>query len=152
MKIQGNYEAEQDFELNIASIIDCFVVLIAYLLVSASFISLASMDVAVAVPVVGSQSQSTDEPELEVTVDLDARRNLVVKVVGREPQSWVIPGKGEAYDVEALRERLASMKTKWPSVESALLSADRDVRYREIVQVVEAVRERFPSISLGERT
>ena len=43
------HAGETDFELNLASIIDCFTVLITYLLVSASFISLGILDVSVPV-------------------------------------------------------------------------------------------------------
>ena len=46
----GNFEGSggQDFELNLASLIDCFTVLITFLLASASFLSVGILDAGVA--------------------------------------------------------------------------------------------------------
>ncbi len=55
-------EHEQDFELNLASIIDCFVVLIAFILVSTSFFSIGIIDAEVAGASTTSESTSEITP------------------------------------------------------------------------------------------
>ena len=149
MRIRGRHECEQDFELNIASIIDCFTVLIAYMLVSASFISLTSMDVNVAVPVYSGETPRDNQAEL--TIDLDSHRNILLKVSGPETSKFLIPAHGNQWDLAALAEKLVSLKGRWPDVSSALLTAEASVEYRDVVKIVEAARTTFPSVALGDR-
>jgi len=149
MRIKGRHECEQDFELNIASIIDCFTVLIAYMLVSASFISLTSMDVNVAVPVYSGETAV--ESTTELTIDLDSHRNILLKVGGPETASFLIPSRNDQWDLASLTEKLASLKGRWPDMSSALLTAEHNVEYRDVVKVVETARTSFPSLALGDR-
>mgnify|MGYP003351965824 CR=1 FL=1 len=48
MNSPGPLDGGQDFELNLASIIDCLTVIIAFLLLSSSFVSYGTLDTAVA--------------------------------------------------------------------------------------------------------
>lgn len=148
MRMKGRHECEQDFELNLASIIDCFTVLIAYLLVSASFISLTAMEVDVAVP--GFSSAPSPEDQVELTMDLDAHRNILVKVTGPSAGAFLVPAKSDQWDTLALAEKLASMKASIPGIASVMLTAERSVEYRDVVAVLEAAKPHFPDISLGE--
>jgi len=150
MKISGKHECEQDFELNIAPIIDCFVVLIAYLLISASFISLSSMDVQVAVPAVGATSEP-QEPGVEVTLDLDQHRNVTVKLSGTQRETFVVPAKDDDWDFAALRSKLEGVRGRFPATTSAILTAEKEIEYSQIVRMVEATRNVYPQLALGER-
>src|SRR5690349_10579471 len=90
-------EEEQDLELNLASIIDCFTVLITYLLVSASFIALGSFDVAVAKPPSDSIQQE-EKPEVSLAIEMEPNRDLKLKLSGAERASFVIPAKDGFWD------------------------------------------------------
>ena len=59
MNSPGTSDGGQDFELNLASIIDCLTVIIAFLLLSSSFVSYGTLDTAVAAPQ-GSTSTAAD--------------------------------------------------------------------------------------------
>src|SRR6185295_7831760 len=92
-------ETEQDFELNIASVIDCFTVLITYLLVSASFISISALDIDVAGA--GDAPQS-EPPPISIAVQLESNRSLVIKVTGAERDQWQVESKDGTWDTDSL--------------------------------------------------
>ena len=82
---RAHAEGEQDFELNITSIIDCFTVLIAFILTSASFISIG-------------------------IIDADAFRNEIMKRRGVKPSpTWCVgPGKvTQALGIDLLHNNLS---------------------------------------------
>src|SRR3954465_141066 len=79
--IQG--DGGQDFDLNLAPIIDCFTVLITYLLVSASFISLTALDVGVAAA--GQADPNAVQPKtipFNLSVQLAESRAIALKITG----------------------------------------------------------------------
>ena len=68
--------SNQDFDLNLAPIIDCFTVLITYLLVSASFISLNSLDVGIAATGDTAAAANPSTPPLALTAELKDMKML----------------------------------------------------------------------------
>ncbi len=150
MKTSSRHECEQDFELNIAPIIDCFVVLIAYLLISASFISLTSMDVQVAVPAIGADAANQKE-NVEISLDLDQNRNVTVRLTGDRTESMVVPAREGDWDFAALRGKLEGLRGRFPATDSAILTAVQELEYSQIVRMIEATRGLYPKLALGER-
>jgi len=140
---------EQDFELNIASVIDCFTVLITYLLVSASFISISAMDIDIAG---AGDAPQTEPPPVSIAVELENNFSLVIKVTGAEKDQWLVEAKDGSWDTDSLSAKLMAIHEKWPTVQSALLGADDALEYREVVKVVEAARKAIPSITLGDKS
>src|SRR4051812_14599722 len=100
----------QDIDLNIAPIIDCFTVLITYLLVSASFLSLAVLEVGVAAsgdmaPPVEVPLKPVDPP-LSLSVMMKQQGGFEVKLTGGEKNlNLVIP----IVDQSALRLKLPEL-------------------------------------------
>ncbi len=160
LKLGRCREQAEDFELNITSIIDCFTVLIAFMLVSASFVSIAVMDSEVAA---GAAQVQDSTPGLNVTLQVQADRSIRIDISGTShgrgvQKSHVIPSRqatqganaGEREpDYTVLTDRLAIMKGEWPEVSSAVLSADSNVAYREVVKTMEVARKAYPSVLLG---
>jgi len=142
-------ETEQDFDLNIASVIDCFTVLITYLLVSASFISISALDIDIAG---AGDAPQTEPPPVSIAVQLENNRNLVIKVTGAERNEWLVEAKDGTWDTDSLNAKLASLKEKWPAVTAALLGADDNLEYKEVVKVVETAKKTLPNITLGDKT
>src|SRR4051812_1375720 len=142
-------ETEQDFDLNIASVIDCFTVLITYLLVSASFISISALDI----DITGAgDAPQTEPPPVSIAVQLENNRSLVIKVTGAEKNEWLVEPKDGTWDTDSLNAKLVALKEKWPAVSSALVGADDALEYREVVKVVETAKKTLPSITLGDKT
>jgi biopolymer transport protein ExbD len=146
------HEGSQDFELNIASIIDCFVVLITFMLASATFLSIGILDAGIAAA--GATATPGTPPPVNVVVELKENRDIVVKVTGKQNTTNTFQpraGKEGAKDwnYESLTVQLAGVKVNFPSVTGATLMADNKVEYKEVVKSMEVVRKTLPVVLLG---
>lgn len=132
----------QDFDLNLAPIIDCFTVLITFLLVSASFLSVGLLDAGVAAAGAQQASNATPPP-VNIAIELKAGGSLVIEVTGKASHKTTVKELG------ALSKELAALKAKWPAVTAATISADNAVEYKEVVKTMETTRKHLPAVMLG---
>src|SRR5690348_3316307 len=72
----------QDFDLNLAPIIDCFVVLIAFVMISSAFASIAILDAGVSAG--GDTTDSLKSPPIQISIGLRHDRSAVLRVSGKE--------------------------------------------------------------------
>ena len=143
-------EFEQDFELNIASIIDCFVVLIAFVLVSTSFLSIGIIDAEVA----GASDAATSSPEATpAVIELKADHSFVLKSGMFGQTMTKIPAlmtaKTAAWNYERLGASLAALATRNPELKSAIVSADNSVSYRDVMASMEVAKGKIAQVNLG---
>jgi biopolymer transport protein ExbD len=128
----------QDFELNLAPIIDCFTVLIAFLLATASFLSIGFIEAGAAAQRAGSGA--VQEP----------RAILRVRLTGHgEAAEFELSGKKSRLLVAELEARAQEWKNAHPNLETATLEADDAVEYRAVVEAMEKLRAAIPVIQLS---
>lgn len=141
-------EAEHDFELNLASIIDCFTVLITYLLLSASFVSLGIFDVSV--PVASLSSFPSQDKKVTLTLILQAHGGLSLKVEGgkEKPHSF-FPSQAGQPDYQSLLALLKKIHDEYPEVKEILLESEEMVLYADIIHALEKIRPLFPQIAIS---
>lgn len=133
-------EGPLDFDLNLAPIIDCFTVLITFMLASASFISISLFDAGFTpAEAVGDPNP----PPITVTLDLKKNGSLRVVTEGKLNSTNTFANADEA--AEALRQ----LKEKYPGVESMTITADQEVEYEAIVKTMEKTRKYMPGMVLG---
>lgn len=152
MKLLGkaSHGGEQDFELNLASIIDCFTVLIAYLLISASFVSLGSFDVSVSASSVDPIA-ALDAPKISLTVHLDSTGTLILALHGQQAGSFEVsplPGTS-TWDLDKAKGIAEGLKVKFPELDEATVTADPAVKYKEMVRAVSMIRGAIPKVYVG---
>jgi len=142
----GGKGNSQDFELNLAPIIDCLVVLIAFLLVSASFLSITLLDAGVE-----AQSSSVQQipPSISIEVKLLANSVLQLTVQGKENLTQNIKAGPESRNYDELIEVLQKLKAKWNDVNALTLTGQDDVSYEEMIQAMDQLRKIYPVITLG---
>jgi biopolymer transport protein ExbD len=129
-----------DFDLNLAPIIDCFTVLITFMLASASFLSISIFDAGFSpVEAIGDPTP----PPITVSLDLKKDGSLQVVTKGKLNSTNTFSTADEA--AEALRQ----LKEKYPGVESMSVTADDQVEYEAIVKAMEKVRKYMPAMVLG---
>ncbi len=134
------HEGSLDFELNLAPIIDCFTVLITFMLASASFVSISLFDAGF------TPAEAIGDPNPPpITVSLDLKKNGSLQVVthGKLNSTNTFANPDEA--AEALRQ----LKEKYPGVESMTITADPEVEYEAIVKAMEKSRKYMPGMVLG---
>lgn len=147
--IGGGGHNSQDFELNLASIIDCFTVLIAFMLVSSAFLSIGILDAGIAAA--GTTSTNATPPAVNIAVELNKNQTFEIKVTGKATSNVkVARGKTEeGWDFDALSQQLQAMKGKWPDVQALTVTAENKIEYREIVKTIETARKTHPAVVLG---
>ena len=140
---------DQDFELNLASIIDCFTVLITYLLVSASFISLASLDVTVAAIASDAPAESEKPPALTVTVFLKQDFKIAIYTEGKERNTVIVPAKDGYFDYDSVTPHLEGIKERHATLDSAMVTADDKVPYSRVIGMIDTVRKTLPKVAMS---
>jgi biopolymer transport protein ExbD len=140
-----------DFELNLASVIDCLVVLIAFVLISASFVSIGILDGEVAST---SAEASPAEKGPELAIKLTHDHGIEVTVEGtlqgkQAKREYFIREKRSDWNFSGLTDRLAFIKGEWPDLKSAILTADNGVEYKDVIKSMEITRLAVPAVLLG---
>jgi biopolymer transport protein ExbD len=137
----------QDIDLNLAPIIDCFTVLITFMLASASFLAIGIFDSGVAAP--GAPVPGTTPPAIQVEVQLDTKKNIDIKVSGKTKIDRHLAAKGEEYDRDAMLAEIESLKRQYPDTQMVTLSAADDVEYLHVIKTMEALKKAIPTTLLG---
>ena len=149
----GGSDTGQDVELNLAPIIDCFTVLITYLLVTASFLSLAALDVGVSATGTGAPPPKDSGPppmvmSMEIMVNGDIKINVRGGVSGRE-YPYTIANVGGQHNDDGLLARLNDIKKRWPEITEASVSAEPTVIYKDVVKVIKKIQEAMPKVLIS---
>ena len=139
-------ENDQDFELNLASIIDCFTVLITFMLASASFLSVGIMDAGIAA---GAPSTTAAAPTVQVSIELKADHVIQIVTSGKSSNKQTLQAKSEGWDYEGLTALLQGYKGKWPDLSAATLVAENTVEYRDVIKAMDQTRKILPAVLLG---
>jgi biopolymer transport protein ExbD len=127
-----------DFELNLAPIIDCMVVLIAFLMVSLSYISIHMLDAGISG---GAAAQAQPDPNLK-TLEIRLAKDGAIEFKKEGANFVSVP-------VAEMDSMLAKIIEQDPRYKSATLVADDAVQYEQIVKVMDGVRKKIPSIVLS---
>lgn len=147
--------SNQDFDLNIAPIIDCFTVLITYLLVSASFLTLNILDIGVAASGVAPLQAETQPqaPPVSFAVTLGAQRIITLKVTGGARNldlNYPVPATPSGdWDIAGAVGKVTEAMRYWPDVKEISVSADPAVRYREIIHLLDPLKKVMPKVYLA---
>lgn len=137
----------QDVDLNIAPIIDAFVVLIAFMLVSASFLAIGVLDAGVAAA--GKQATKNTPPPIQITLTLLPKNKIGLNVKGKSKKTLVIQAKNQEWDHATMTAQLEALKKQWPTVTAVTLSANDEVEYRHVIQTMNEARKTLPVVLLG---
>jgi biopolymer transport protein ExbD len=139
-----------DFELNIAPVIDCLTVLIAFTLVSASFVSIKVLEAGVGS--FSEQAASTTDPrhDTAMSVRMSSSGSWILKLAGRASETVTVPPWADGRrDFEGLDAAIQKAREKFPDLREASVTADPAIEYREVVQAVELVRKELPKVYIG---
>lgn len=136
----------QDVDLNITPIIDCFTVLITFLLASASFLSVGFFEAATA-GLAGDSSPS--EPELEAVIKLNTNHTAELKVKGKSNYNVSFNFEDPA-GLQKLDSELTKIQESKLKINQVLLSADDQVEYKSIAQVMDQLAKTRLPVVVGE--
>ena len=154
---------EADTELNMVPIMNMFMVLIPFLLMSASFFHIRAINTSVPVH---SESASANnpatetKPQIKLTVIVELKEDQVrlsalsgelsAEALAELEKSFAKSADSE-FSSESLGKYLAELKERYPASDTMLLIPDEAISYEEIVQAMDCARvhedkELFPNV------
>jgi biopolymer transport protein ExbD len=154
---------EEDTELNMVPIMNMFMVLIPFLLMSASFIHIKAINTSVPVHADTSKKNAEKDADVKVTVMLalgETELNVTATASGLTAAQLSaleasIPLKGGLETVEGrLKETLKTIKTSYPGSDTIVLVPDASILYDDIIRTMDMARnidqsDLFPNVVLS---
>lgn len=139
-------EVEQGFELNITSIVDCFTVLITYLLAAASFVSLGMIPAESLV----ERSESTGA---QIAVTQAAPAQLIVEVLQNHKIRFSLWNGNESKKTEFMVSAgenanpeigmyLTQLHASYPALDRAIMMSDPGVSYGDFIHATEVLNSK----------
>jgi biopolymer transport protein ExbD len=159
-RLKRRLRQRPDGELNIVSMIDVFAVMVFFLLVGSSVSASKLHALKLSLPSVSEQPLVSDEPALDLAVNLFED---YLEIVSSEGFRKKFPKVGADYDTAGLTQALIEIKKDHPTESKLTLFIAEDIAYADIVAVMDSSREYpdgsvavdgstvlFPSISMGD--
>lgn len=132
---------ELNFEINILPILDILSVLICFLLLTAVFVQIGTIDTKQAIGD-NSTSGAKNPPSLWVTVEADGQMVLSVRDVP-QAQSREIPvaraSKGVNWDV--FQKRIQDLKTKYPDLKTGIVRPKERTAYGDVIKIMDQLKK-----------
>ena len=147
-KSMGRRRGQAD-DVNITPVMNLFLVLVPFLLLTAVFVRIAVLELTLP-----SLSQRTQRPEREpqkpIVVILLAITQDGFQLKAPAMKFKPIRLKNDTYQFDLLREKLKEIKARYPDTEEITIQPADNVLYEIIVKVMDACRETgFPNISIS---
>jgi len=119
--------------LLLVPMIDIFTVLVTFLLMTAVFarITVLQLDLP------SAESSNVSEPTFRLEVIV---RKEGLELTNGSTRIAALPAVNGEYDLKALSELALSLKREYPDVDSASVLMEPDVRYDNLIQVMDAIR------------
>lgn len=149
-------------ELNIVPILDMFVAIVFFLLLSASMVGMTK----IVLPPSATTSVASDSPKRPLNPKLlvfnpKGAEQDTVKVIlkweGATPGSQVITVKEDIFKnekiaIDEIKEMVAKFKEKFPEEKTIQISMQSKVPYQWLVSAMDGVRELLPDMVLNSYT
>lgn len=136
----------QEVELNITPIIDCFTVLITFLLISASFLSIGFFE---AYTPGNASEPSQSEPDTEAIIRIKSNQVAEFKVKGKKNLTLTFDMK-QKDGLAGLDSELKKLQEEKINMANVLVSADDDVDYKVLADLMSHLNDtKFPVV-VGE--
>jgi biopolymer transport protein ExbD len=138
-------------DLQMTPIMNVFLILVPFLLLTASFVKLAILEMSLP-----SLNQNTSS----VTQASEEKKPLVLNMLAVRQNGFELKSptfnfpfimkKGEQYDFEQLQASLRQIKDKFPDSEDMVIQPEDVIKYDDVVKVMDRCRESgFPNISIS---
>ncbi len=142
---EGNSH-DTDVELNITPIIDCFTVLITFLLASASFISIGYFEAHTPGP--GDQTE-TNKPDVDAVIRIRKSGMVELKWTGKLSGTRRIDGINED-SLRVITGDLNKIKDQKLTINQVMIHADNETPYSNLASIMSAVDQSGISAVIGD--
>jgi biopolymer transport protein ExbD len=133
MRRKRERRARKPAELMLVPMIDIFVVLVTFLLMTAVFSRIAILELDL--PSAASASVTDPVFRLEVIV-----RKQGLELTNGSELIAVIPNKDGSYDLKSLSDLALALKRDYPEANAASVLLEPEIEYDHLIQVMDAIR------------
>ncbi len=137
-------------ELQITAFLNLMVILIPFLLVTAVFARITAIELTLPVESKASQpgDKATPVQRLNLTVSI-SENEITILSNGTSLMVFSRDEKG-SYNFNGISKFLLQLKQQYPEEKGAVVLSRPSISYKTLVETIDAVREGFPDVSLGE--
>ncbi|MDZ7373928.1 MAG: biopolymer transporter ExbD [candidate division KSB1 bacterium] len=139
----------RDAEINVTPVLNVFLIIIPFLLLTAVFVRLAILELALpSLSRRGEGEQRVEARQIVLNLLTIDERGFQLKSSGLEFPP--IPMKAANYDYETLAQQLRQVKARYAGSEDVIIAPSENIPYEIIVHVMDVCRENgFPNISIS---
>ncbi len=135
---------EATFDLNIVPMMDMFVSIIPFLLLSATFLQVMLIDVPLPTPVAQALAEDRQgvNKEISIKVTMNHMSGFFIDIMdgGKRSANMAVPMLTGKFNFTGLHKKLIEVKQRFPKVFKLELNPDESIDYSAIVQVMDAAR------------
>ena len=142
----GGGGSSQEVDLNITPIIDCFTVLITFMLASASFLSIGFLEAATPG---NSVDSTTAEPDTEAVIRLKGDSKAELKIKGKKNLTVTYDLKS-ADGYQNLTREVMKLQEEHTQINQVLLTAEDTVEYKTVSEVMGHLNESKLPVVVGD--
>ena len=146
MSMNFDNHQNQDVEINITPIIDCFTVLITFLLASASFLSIGYFEASTPG---NSMASNTTVPDTELVLKITENHDLQLNWKGKKSGRSTIHLDQDP-NADQLDAELTKAKSENIRLEQILITADNAVPYKSISKVLDVSGKSGIPVVIGD--
>lgn len=140
-------------DLNLMPVMNLFLILVPFLLVTATFVELAVLDISLPEMQANSRQaqQQQQAPERKpVVLNLLAIRENGIELKSPTFTFGLIPRQADGYDYNLLKSYLTQVKQKFPDAVDVVIAPEDNIRYQVVIDVMDRCREAgFPNVSIS---
>jgi biopolymer transport protein ExbD len=151
-------------ELNITAFMNLMVILVPFLLITAVFSRLAILELNLP----GSSSEPVEPQDQVFQLEVIVRSDKIEVGDRNQGLLGIYPNTDDGYDFDAVGEKLAQLKERYPDKTDASILLEQEIAYDTLVQIMDTVRvsvevesgeddrktlvrsDLFPDISIGD--
>ena len=143
----GRENIYEEAEVNLTGVMNIFLILIPFLLLTAVFVKIAVLELSL--PSAGrASSVSTEQKPMVLNILEINQQGFSLKSPGMTHQKLLKTGL--AFNYDGLKRQLEQVKQKYPESEDIVISPSSDILYNVIIKVMDRCRDAgFPNISLA---
>jgi biopolymer transport protein ExbD len=160
----GRRQNDDTAELNITAFMNLMVILVPFLLITAVFSRLAILELNLP----GSSTEPVEPQDQVFQLEVIVRSDKIEVADRNQGLLGIYPKAEDGYDFDAVGEKLAQLKERYPDKTDASILLEQEIPYDTLVQIMDTVRisveievgeddvrtlvrsDLFPDISIGD--
>lgn len=145
-----NNNKELNFEINILPILDILSVLICFLLLTAVWVQMGSLDTHQAVGD-NTATAAKNPPSLWLTIENNGNVNLSLRDLPKERQlEDSIRHDAAGVNWDRLGTKLQSLRAKWPELKTGIVRPSPQTAYKDVIKMMDQLKQfEFDGVGLS---